>query len=290
MLRAYANLTKPRMVAGNLVTTLAGFLFASRISGEAGWHIRAVLLLATLVGLALVIAGGCVLNNVIDYDIDTRMARTKERALARGAVSRVRAGTFGGVLSIAGLFVLYMEVNELTALAASVGLVFYVICYSIAKRRSSWGAVVGSVSGAVPIVAGYTAAAGRFDRAACILFAVLVVWQMPHFYAIAIRRMDEYRAAGIPVLPLKRGTRVTIVRMVLYILAFIVATVSLYVYGFAGVAYLCLVSVVGFVWLAHTLKGFGAFDTVRWARASFLLSLCVLLVFCAAIATTPLLL
>jgi protoheme IX farnesyltransferase len=297
----YYKLAKPGIIYGNVLTTVAAFLFAWR------WHFNSsalfehfiFLFIATNLGIAFVIGSACVFNNYLDRTIDKRMSRTKNRALVTGIISVRSALIYGAILGIVGVALLYLFVNLLTALIAVLGFVSYVVIYGIAKRESHWGAVVGSVPGAVPIVVGYTAVTNHLDGAALILFLVLVTWQMPHFYAIAMFRLEEYKAAGIPVLPAVKGMKATKVHILLYIIAFIIATALLTLCGYAGLVYLIVLLVVGFIWLWRALQGFKSKDSAnaistaerdaKWARKLFRFSLIVLLVFCVALAVAPLL-
>jgi protoheme IX farnesyltransferase len=271
--KTYYQLTKPGIIYGNLMTCAAGFLLASK------GHIDFWLLIATLAGTALIIACGCVINNYIDRGIDRKMARTKSRAIASGKVSVRNALTFGVLLGLAGFMILILYVNWLTVLVGAVGLFFYLVMYSIWKRRSVYGTIVGSVSGAMPIVAGYTGASNTFDGGAIILFFILATWQMPHFYSIAIYRFKDYAAAGLPVLPVKQGTMTARVHILCYIVAFITATVALSIFGYAGYTYLAVILLMGLGWFHLAIKGFEAKDVVRWARGMFGFSLLVITVF-----------
>ena len=273
MLKNYYNLAKPGIVYGNVLTTLAAYLFASR------WHIAPLPLIATLVGIGLVIGGACVFNNYIDRDIDRKMARTRDRALVSGAISSHDGIAFGMLLTLTGFFLVSAFANMLTAGVALVGFVFYVALYGISKRMSHWGTVVGSVSGAVPIVAGYTAVADRLDGTALILFLILVVWQMPHFYSISMYRFGDYIAAGIPVLPSQKGMRVTKIYIAAYIVAYILAASALTLLGYAGYIYLASVLLFGCIWLWRAIAGFKATDDAKWARDLFFFSLAVLVSF-----------
>jgi protoheme IX farnesyltransferase len=285
-IKDYYKLAKPGIVYGNVITTIASFLFASR------WHFNGLsslyLFLATIIGLSFIIGSACVCNNYLDRDIDKKMSRTKDRALATGIISVRNALIYGTVLGLIGLALLCVFVNILSGLIALFGFIFYVVVYAYAKRASHWGVVVGSVPGAVPIVVGYTAITNHFDITALILFAVLVMWQMPHFYAIAMSRLDEYKAAGIPVLPVVKGMRIAKVHILLYIIAFIIATVALWTFGFAGYSYLASVLVFGLAWLARGLQGFTTTDDAKWAKKLFLFSLIVLVAFCVTLAVAPL--
>ena len=283
MLKNYYDLAKPGIVYGNVFTALAGFLFASR------WNFGLLYLVATILGMAFVIASACVFNNYLDRNIDRKMTRTRDRALASGAITAHDAIAYGILLFLLGTYLLFAYVNALTALVAIFGFVFYVAIYGLAKRASHWGTVVGSISGAVPIVAGYTAASGQLDGPALILFFILVLWQMPHFYAIAIYRLEDYIAAGIPVLPSQVGMKATKIHIVSYIAVFIVAEVLLTAYGYAGYVYLLSVLIFGSVWLWKGIQGFKAPDDAAWARKFFFFSLIVLVAFSVALSVASIL-
>jgi len=268
---AYYRLTKPGIIYGNLLTVTAGFLLASY------GHINLWLLLATLVATSLVIASACVFNNYIDRDIDKLMARTKERALVTQVIKGQNALIYATVLGLIGLFVLATYTNLLTVLVGLIGFIDYVVLYGITKRRSIYGTIVGSIAGATPVVAGYTAVTNSLDSAALILFLILVFWQMPHFYAIAMYRFSDYKAAKIPVLPVKKGKQNTKLQMTIYIIAFVIATISLSVFGYTGYTYLVVMLLLGLGWLWLDLQGFKSSDDKRWARRMFLFSLVVIL-------------
>jgi protoheme IX farnesyltransferase len=270
VLKNYISLTKPGIIAGNIMTALAGFFLAS------GRSFSPVIFFSMVVGLSLVIASACVFNNYLDRGLDKKMSRTKTRALVTGAISVRHALVFGGALGTFGCAILLFGTNLLATLMALVGVVAYVIVYGYAKRRSSFGTVIGSVSGAIPPVVGYVAVAGHIDLAAWILFAILVLWQMPHFYAIAIYRSSEYESAHVPVLPLVKGLKATKVQILAYILAFIVATQCLAYFGFAGTMYAIISAALGVGWLTFGIVSFQAVQAKLWARRMFFASLIVL--------------
>src|SRR3989344_3340310 len=269
-LREFYSLAKPGIIRGNLLTATAGFFLASQ--GSIDWW----LYLAALGGLALVIASGCVFNNYIDRGIDAKMARTKARALVQGRISNQTALIYGSVLLVLGLGTLGLGTNGLTALIALSGWFFYVVVYSVWKRRSVYSTIVGSVAGAVPPVVGYTAVSGQLDSAAVTLFAILVLWQMPHFYAIGIRRRKEYAAAGIPILPVKQSMQSAKINILLYILGFTAAASLLTAYDYATNFYLAIALVLGLWWLSAGIKGFSTNDDVVWAKRMFRISLVVI--------------
>ena len=266
-------MTKPGIIYGNCLSAIGGFLLASQ------GHPKAGLLLATIAGIALVMASGCVFNNYIDRGIDAKMSRTKQRALVTRKISNLNALIYGFILSIIGFGLLSIFTNILTAVIASIGFVVYVVVYGYFKRHSVHGTVVGSIAGAVPPVVGYCAVTNRFDSGALILFLILVTWQMPHFYAIAIRRSKDYKAAKIPVLAVVKGIEATKRQMVIYIALFSIATASLTIFGYTGVTYLLVMLGLGLAWIRLALKSNKQKDSNLWAKDVFKFSLIVLLGF-----------
>jgi len=269
MLRRYFSVTKPGIIMGNLISVTGGFLLASR--GE----IDPVLMVATLVGLSLVIASGCAINNVIDRDIDIIMARTRSRVTVTGEVSASAALWLGLVCGVLG-FGMLIAFTTLTAVAfAAFGYVIYVVVYSLyMKRHSIYGTLVGSLSGAVPPVVGYCAVTGQFDLASLILLVMFSLWQMPHSYAIAIFRFDDYQSANIPVLPVAQGIAKAKVHIVLYIAVYALVVMLLPINGYTGAAFMAVACVTSFWWLLMALRGYRRhIDIARWARKVFAFSI-----------------
>jgi protoheme IX farnesyltransferase len=285
LFRTYYQLTKPGIIYGNLLTAAAGFLLASAVAR----HIDLWLLLATLAGTSLVIASACVCNNYIDRGIDRKMARTKKRALVAGLVPARNALIYGALLGVLGFLVRGLWVNSLVVAIGVIAFVDYVALYGLAKRRSIHSTLVGSISGAAPITAGYCAVTGRLDTGALLVFLMLVLWQMPHFYAIAMYRFDDYKAAGLPVLTVKRGMHSAKVQILLYVVAFIFACAALTVFGYTGYVYLAVMLIVGLVWLRLGLQGLKTADDKAWARKMFFFSLIVILVLSAMVSVGALL-
>lgn len=271
--KTYYLLTKPGIIRGNLITAVAGFFLASKSNIDLG------LLLAVAVGVSLVIASGCVFNNYIDRHIDKKMKRTNKRALVTGAVKGKNAIIYASILGVLGFAVLALFTNLLTVLTGFIGIFFYVVVYGYYKRRSPVGTLVGGVSGSTALVAGYVAVTGWFDMGALILFLIMFIWQMPHFYAIAIYRMHDYKDAGIPVLSVVNGVDATKRQIVAYTGIYIAVVSSLTFFGYTGYTYLIIMLLLSFAWLLLALKGFHANDNIRWAKKVFGLSLIILLVF-----------
>lgn len=270
-IKQYYQLTKPGIVYSNVFTAFAGYLFGA--AGSVHWQALGAL----LGGVALIIACGCVLNNVLDARIDALMERTKKRAMVTNDISKKAACLYAVVLGVAGLLLLASYTNALTVACGLLGLFFYVIVYGYAKRTTVHSTLVGTISGALPPVAGYVAATNSLDVKALLLFLLLVTWQMPHFYAIAIRHVDDYRSAGLPVLPAVRGTKPTVLQMKLYILAFAVVTMLLATFGGAGVVFALVMGGVAGRWIYLALNT-QKLKTTDWAKKVFMFSLIVLLV------------
>jgi protoheme IX farnesyltransferase len=267
LFKDYYSLTKPGIIFGNIITLLGGFFLASRHG------IDLVLLISTMLGMSLVIACGCVLNNVIDADIDPLMERTKNRLIARGIISTKAAIVYASLLGLLGFLILFLQTNVLTVWIALIGLFFYVVVYSLwFKRRSIFGVTVGGIAGAVPPVVGYVAVSNHFDSGAIILFLILFFWQIPHSYAIAIYRLNDYSAASIPVLPLKKGILYTKISMLVHMLAFAIVAVMPYFFGYTNFLYFVVALSVGVFWLFQGIRLFNK-DPVRWAKKIFLFSI-----------------
>ncbi|HDL8053966.1 TPA: protoheme IX farnesyltransferase [Yersinia enterocolitica] len=268
MIKQYLQVTKPGIIFGNLISVVGGVLLASK------GVIDYPLFLATLFGVSLVVASGCVFNNYIDRDIDRIMERTKNRVLVKGLIDPKVSLIYASILGIAGMLLLYVGANPLAMWLAVIGFVIYVGVYSLyMKRKSVYGTLIGSLSGAAPPVIGYCAVTGQFDMGALILLLIFSLWQMPHSYAIAIFRFKDYQAANIPVLPVIKGISVTKNHITLYILAFMVATLMLTLSGYAGYKYLVVAAAVSVWWLGMALRGYKATNDSVWARKLFVFSI-----------------
>ncbi|MCG9709256.1 heme o synthase [Pseudoalteromonas sp. Isolate3] len=269
MFRRYLNVTKPGIIMGNLISVAGGFLLASR--GD----IDPWLMIATLLGLSLVVASGCAINNVIDRDIDVAMARTRKRVTVTGEMSAKAAMAHGIVLGVIGFGLLAVYTNVVALLFATFGYVIYVGVYSLyMKRRSVYGTFVGSLSGAVPPVVGYCAVTGQFDAGAVILLVMFSLWQMPHSYAIAIFRYNDYQAARIPVLPVAQGIEKAKHHIVLYIAVYALVVMLLTISGYTGLAFMAVACTTSFWWLLMALRGYRRnIDVSGWARQVFVFSI-----------------
>jgi heme o synthase len=267
-IKNYVLLAKPGIIFGNLISAAAGFFLASkgRVDGAA--------LPATLMGISLVVASGCVFNNCVDRELDRKMVRTRNRALARGLIKLPIALSYATLLGLAGLALLWAATNLLAVSLVLAGLTIYVGVYSLyLKRNSLYAALIGSLAGATPPLAGYCAVTGRFDLGAVILLSIFSLWQMPHWYAIAVYRFDDYAAAAIPVLPVKQGTAAAKKHIAGFILAFTAATLMLTVGGYTGYRTFAVATVLGLSWLSLAWSGSKASDERLWGKKLFIFSI-----------------
>lgn len=277
-IKEYYSLTKPGVLYGNALTAAAGFLLASQ------GHINLWLFAAAIGGTTLMIASACVLNNFLDQDIDSKMARTKTRALVAGKVRGRDAVILAIVLGVLGVAIVYFYTNLLVLAVGIIGYVDYVVLYGmLSKRLSIHGTLVGSVSGAAPILAGYVAVTGVLDPGALIVFAIMFLWQMPEFYSISIYRRDEYKAAGVPVISVIKGIKHTRIQIFFYTLAFVISTALLTLLGYTGYVYFVVMMVLGGYWLWLAVEGLKTNKSVEWSKKMFRFSLIILLVFCGMI-------
>ncbi|MFH1104003.1 MAG: heme o synthase [Actinomycetota bacterium] len=218
--RAYLALIKPRIIELLLITTVPAMVLAA---GE--WP-DTWLIVATVVGGILSAGGANAINNVVDRDIDARMERTRRRPLPSNALGVREALTVGVVLGVAGFAWLSLTTTLLAAILATAALAFYVLVYSmLLKRTTPQNIVIGGAAGAVPALVGWAAVTGTLALPAWILFGIVFFWTPPHFWALALRFQDDYARAGIPMLPVVHGERMTTLQIALY--AAVVGSVSL---------------------------------------------------------------
>lgn len=273
-IKAYYSLTKPGVLYGNVITSVAGYLLATQR------HFDVWLFLALVVGTTLVIGSACVINNFLDQDIDKLMERTKKRAIVSGEIPGKNAVIFGTTIGLLGLAILILWTNWLVVAIGIVGFIDYVVLYGmLSKRMSIHGTLVGSISGAMPILAGYCAVTGTIDAGAILVFVILFLWQMPEFYSIAVFRQKEYKAAGVPVISVVKGIKHTKFEILLYTIAFVIATLLLSIYGVTGITYAIIMGVLGVYWIWLGFKGLTTSDDNKWARTMFHFSLNMLLAF-----------
>lgn len=248
-LLGYLALTKPRVVELLLVTTIPAMLLASRGS------VDLVLILNTLFGGMLAAGGANTLNCVADADIDKVMTRTAGRPLARAAVPRSHALVFGLALSVASFFWLWWTTNLLSAHLAAATIAFYVLVYTLLlKRRTSQNVVWGGAAGCMPVMIGWSAVTDTIGWQALAMFAVIFFWTPPHTWALAMKYKEDYRAAGVPMLPVVATERQVTNQIVIYTWLTVAATLALI--PAAGWLYAAVAVLAGgwFLALAHRLR------------------------------------
>ncbi len=236
------ELTKPRITFLVLITTLVGFYMGSRDG------LRLMVLLHTIIGTALVAGGASALNQYVERDLDARMLRTRNRPLPDGRLQPNDALLFSAIISALGIGYLMFFVNIITGLIGVFTLAGYIFVYTPLKTRTSLCTLIGAFPGAAPPVMGWTAARGEIDAAALTLFAILFLWQMPHFFAIAWIFTDDYKRGGF----LTHGSGVNTGRQIIFFCcALIPISVLPTTLGLTGMTYLVGAIVLGFLYLGY---------------------------------------
>ncbi len=264
--RDVVALTKPRITALVLCTTAGGLFLAHG-------HIARVTTLVALVATTLAVGAANALNCYIERDLDRHMARTRNRPLPAGRMAPQVALAVGLVLAAVSIPALWFGVNPVTGLLGALALGSYVLVYTPMKTRSPAALLVGAVPGALPPLMGWTAVTGRVEVPGLVLFAILFLWQLPHFLAIATFRRDDYARAGMKVMPLVRTERAVRWHIVLYTLALVPISILLVPLHVAGMGYLVVATLLGAVFLAWSLAGFRPAAGNVWARKLFVVSL-----------------
>lgn len=269
--RDYLELTKPKVVALMILTSVIGMLLAT--SGVPGWE---VLLFGNL-GIASLAGAAAVVNHVVDQKIDTVMARTRKRPVATGKIAPLDAMLFATGLAVAGFVILVWQVNALTAWLTLASLVGYAGIYTLfLKRMTPQNIVIGGLAGAMPPLLGWTAVTGQVDGHALLLVLIIFAWTPPHFWALAIHRKEEYAKAGIPMLPVTHGNRYTELHILLYTLILLAVSLLPFVTGMSGVIYLAGALALGGRFLQYAIRLLRG-DDRRVALATFKYSITYLM-------------
>jgi protoheme IX farnesyltransferase len=248
ILRDCYALTKPNITFEILVTTFTGMWLAS--GGPPDWGLA----FWTLLGVGLASGSSCAFNNYIDREIDKHMERTRNRPLPAGRLSPSVALVLGSVFGVLSFAVLLWKVNLITAGLTLFTGFYYVVIYTLwLKRNSPLNTSLGGVSGALPAVLGVTAVANQLTPVAFALFGIMYIWQPPHFWALALIKVEEYRKVGIPMLPVVKGEAITKRQMLLYTIALIPASTSLYWLNATGWIYLLTALILGAIYLGLTI-------------------------------------
>lgn len=237
-MRAYLELTKPRIIELLLTTTLPAMIVAA--AGWPGWRLA----VAALIGGSLSAGGANAINQVLDADIDAVMRRTRGRPIPTGRVESRHALAFGVALGAGGFLWLWATTNLLAASLSTAGLLFYVFVYTqLLKRRTTLNIVIGGAAGAVPALVGWAAVTGTLAPPAWVMFAIVFFWTPPHFWALALRYEDDYRSAGVPMLPVVVGVPKTLDQIAVY--SVVTAGLSLALVPWMGWIYLAAALALG---------------------------------------------
>lgn len=268
--QAVKALIKIGIVNSNLITVIAGFWLAVYFSGLSFTdHIGTLLI--TMLGSALVIAGGAILNNWYDVDIDPKMDRTKTRPTVTGLFS-LKAVLVSGILTtVIGLGILLVATNTYAALFAFIGWFVYVVLYTMwSKRRYTLNTIVGCFSGAMPPLIGWFAIYPQLHIVPVALFLIMFIWQTPHFLALAMKKTKEYKEAGVPMLPVVYGFEITKRQIIVYVACLLPMPFLL---SSLGMTFVIIATALNIGWLILAFTGMFVKDDLKWANKIFIYSL-----------------
>jgi heme o synthase len=269
------SLIKLNVLVANVLPVIASFVLALYITGFRFMDYWLPFLLM-LFGSTFVMAGALIINNWYDIDIDSVMERTKKRPTVTGNLSNNLVLTLGIVTTIVG-FILLIAVNWETTTYAFIGWLTYVILYTMwSKRKFTLNTIIGSISGAVTPLIGWAAVDSAVDIIPITIFLLLFIWQVPHTFAIAMKRYDEYRAAGVPMLPVIYGFEVTKRQMMIYITCLLPLPFFM---SQLGIFFIFISTILNIGCIVLALAGFLVKDDFKWARWNFLYSVNYLVIF-----------
>ncbi|WP_026907399.1 heme o synthase [Paucisalibacillus globulus] len=264
----FKSLIKSGVLLANVLPVFSGFWLAIYVT-DAIFMDHFGLFLITMLGSTFVMAGALVINNWYDVDIDTVMGRTKNRPTVTGHFSLKTVLNIGIICTILGFILLAFTTLE-AVIYAFIGWFTYVVLYTFwSKRRYTINTVIGSVSGAVSPLIGWATIAPANHVVPIVLFLILFIFQMPHTYAIAIRKYEEYKAAGVAMLPVVRGIKITKIHFLIYIICLIPLPFFL---DELGTVYITISTLLNIGWLLLSIHGFKVKDDIKWARINFLYS------------------
>ncbi len=245
----YYELTKPNVVYLMLLTSAIGMF----MSTSAGVPLD-ILILGNL-GIGLCSASGAVINHLVDQRIDTIMARTHNRPVAKGLITQKQAGVFAAILGVTGMAVLLIFINQLTAWLTLFSLIGYAGIYTLwLKRATPQNIVVGGLPGAAPPLLGWTAVTNEVHGHALLLVLIVFAWTPPHFWALAINRREDYAKAAIPMLPVTHGVKYTALHIMLYTLVLIAISLLPFATGMSNVLYLAGAVILGLIYLYYSVR------------------------------------
>lgn len=261
---------KTGIIKSNLIPMFAGLtlaLYTYQFSiGE-----KLPEIIFAFIGTAFVIGGAGALNNLYDRDIDSIMERTKERPTVTGEIKPKTVLWLSIIMCLLGISFLALT-TPLAGLLGFLGIFFYVVPYTMwSKRRTVYNTEIGSISGAMPPLIGWAAIHPDITHPAILgLFVVLVLWQMPHFYAIAIRKHDEYKAANVPMLPVVKGVKRTYHQTNVYL---VILVFTSFLFGSLSKGLMLVSLILSIIWIILSLKGYRQMNSEKWAKSMFIYSL-----------------
>ncbi|WEG14666.1 heme o synthase [Pullulanibacillus sp. KACC 23026] len=269
------KVVKTGIIQSNVFTTFVGAYLAVYVYHQ-GFLEHLPFILLTLIGAAFVIGGAGAVNNYYDRDIDRLMERTQDRPTVDGSINPTIALWLGIALTIIGSIMLF-SVSMTAGIMGLLGFVFYVFAYTmLTKRKTIWNTEVGCISGAIPPLIGWGAMSPHLLNPIAIgMFLLMFFWQPPHFYSIATRRFEDYREAGVPMLPVVKGMKRTKIQTLVYLVPLFGSTLLFIHFSLAFVIISALLTVV---WAVLGLKGFGKMDDKKWATMMFVYSLNYLMI------------
>lgn len=264
----FLSLIKIGIVNSNLITTFTGIWLALYFSGK-GFLENIDIVVFTLLGTAAIIAGSCAINNFYDRDIDHVMERTRLRPTVTGRISSFQVLLLGtGFISIGTILLLMVSISA--AVIGLLGVFSYIVLYTMwTKRQYTINTVVGSIAGAVPPLIGW-AAVDDLNIIAWILFLIMFIWQPPHFLALAMKRSEEYRKAGIPMLPVVHGFEVTKRQIIVWVACLL--PLPFYLFSL-GIGFIVLATVLNIIWLILSLIGLKMKNDLKWSKWMFIYSI-----------------
>lgn len=265
-----AKTIKTGIIKSNLIPMIAGFTLAMYTYGESlSSHMYTFIFV--LIGTALVVGGAGAYNNLYDRDIDQIMSRTKTRPTVTGEISGTTVFWLATFMTIFGVAILALT-TPLAALLGFLGVFFYVVPYTMwSKRRTIYNTEIGSISGALPPLIGWAAVYPDISHPVIIgLFVVAILWQMPHFYAIAIRNHKEYEAAKVPMLPVVKGVKRTYIQTNIYLAVMIAFS---FLFGTLSLGLMCVALLLSVSWFILSLYWAKKFDFSTWGKKMFIFSL-----------------
>ena len=247
--RDYLELTKPGVQALLFVSCISGMLIGSNFSPPLPIFIFGLL------GISFLAASAGVINHIFDSEIDAKMNRTSSRPLVKGSITEFSASMFAAGLYISGSIMLLLYVNALTWILTSLTFIFYAFIYTrFLKFMTSQNIVIGGLAGAMPPLLGWTAVSNTIEPNAWLLVLIVMVWTPPHFWALAVYRVEDYAEAGVPMLPVQKGIAFTKQHIVLYTLLLLVSTMLPYVVGMFHELYLVVALILGLGFLYFSIS------------------------------------